>query len=102
MAQLEQQEQGRRRRPSGPHSGALINLSERQLERHERILAWRRSEAERRCVPHHHVLSNGEAIALAQRYPDSLEGLLRFGLSEQRLIRYGRTLLRLLRDSAAA
>lgn len=102
MAQLEQQRKGRTRRPSGPHSAALVDLTDGQQARHARLLAWRRDEAERRRVPRHRVLSNGQALELARRQPTSLEGLLRFGITEQRLSHYGRELLQVLRDGGQA
>ena len=102
MTQVQQQRrndgEARRREPSGPQAPILAALSEREVERHERILSWRRDEAERRQVPHHRVLSNQLALDLARGGVESLEGLMRHGLNEHRVAHFGKELLQLLRS----
>lgn len=72
----------------------LTNLSPEEMQRYERIRAWRNRRADHEGRPPFALMTNRQLALVAQRRPQSLEALRKIpGFGEHRVKAFGQALL---------
>ena len=91
---------GAARGPAGANATpASATLAGTEMERYERLKAWRGEEARSQSVPAYVILHDSTLVALASRRPRDLDALSTIaGIGVKKLERYGPVLLELLAD----